>query len=298
MKMEMAMAMGMGRRLRVLAVVALALVVSCALRPESQPLAMMSFNIRYGTANDGENSWAQRRELVFDVIREHDPDVVGVQEALRFQLDEIGAAVPGYGELGVGRDDGREAGEYSAILYKSDRFEVSESGSFWFSDEPETVGSVDWGAQLPRICSWARLVEKRSGRGFYIYNLHLDHQSQESRERSAELLLERISARAHADPVIVTGDFNAGEENPAMLYLLSAGAGERDLRLRDSFRVVHPDAVEVGTFNGFAGRTAGAKIDAILVSERWNVKSAAIVMTSRDGRYPSDHFPVVAVVKY
>jgi endonuclease/exonuclease/phosphatase family metal-dependent hydrolase len=296
--MGMRMATAMGRRLRVLAIVALALVLSCGPRPESQPLAVMSFNIRYGTANDGENSWPQRRELVFDVIRERGPDVLGVQEALRFQLDEIRAAVPGYGELGVGRDNGREAGEYSAILYKSDRFEVAESGTFWFSDEPEAVGSIDWGAHLPRICSWARLVEERSGHGFYVFNLHLDHQSQESRERSAELLVERIGARAHADPVIVTGDFNAGEDNPAMLYLLRAGEGERDLRLRDSFRVVHPDAVEVGTFNGFAGRTTGPKIDAILVSERWNVESAAIVRTSRDGQYPADHFPVVAVISY
>jgi endonuclease/exonuclease/phosphatase family metal-dependent hydrolase len=258
----------------------------------------MSFNIRYGTAADGENNWPQRRELVFDVIREHDPDVLGVQEALRFQLDEIGAAVPGYGELGVGRDDGREAGEYAAIMYRADRFEVSESGTFWFSSEPDVVGSIDWGAHLPRICTWARLVEKSSGRAFYVFNVHFDHQSQESRERSAELLVERIEARAQADPVVVTGDFNADEDNPAMLYLLGAEGAESGVGLRDSFRVVHPDAVDVGTFNGFEGRTAGPKIDAILVSGNLNVESAAIVRTSRDGRYPSDHFPVVAVVNY
>ncbi len=292
----MAMAMGRAMWLRVVGVVLVALVLTYGPQPEGRSLAVMSFNIRYGTADDGQNSWPQRRELVFDVIREHDPDVLGVQEALRFQLDEIGAAVPGYAELGVGRDDGREAGEYSAVLYQADRFEVSESGTFWFSDEPEAVGSIDWGANLPRICTWARLMEKGSSRAFYLFNVHLDHQSQESRQRSAELLVERIGARAHADPVVVTGDFNAGEDNPAMLYLVGAGEPVPGIKLRDSFRLVHPEAVEVGTFNGFEGRTAGPKIDAVLVSGSWNVESAAIVRVSRDGRYPSDHFPVVAVV--
>ncbi|UCC84431.1 MAG: endonuclease/exonuclease/phosphatase family protein [Gemmatimonadota bacterium] len=294
----MAMAMGRGNWWRVVAVIVVALVLTYGPRPEGRPLTVMSFNIRYGTADDGENAWPLRRELVFDVIREHDPEVVGVQEALRFQLDEIGAAIPGYGELGVGRDDGREAGEYAAILFRLNRFEVSESGTFWFSDEPETAGSIGWGANLPRICTWARLIERDSGRAFYIFNVHFDHQRQESRERSAVLLLERIEARAHADPTLVTGDFNAGEENPAMLFLLGAGAAESSTRLRDSFRVVRPGAVDVGTFNGFTGRTTGPKIDAILVSGSWNVESAAIVRTSVDGRYPSDHFPVLAVINY
>jgi endonuclease/exonuclease/phosphatase family metal-dependent hydrolase len=298
----MGAAMGMAIRKakwwRIVAVILVALTLTCGPRPEGQPLAVMSFNIRYGTANDGENSWPVRRELVFDVIREHDPDVLGVQEALRFQLDEIGEALAGYGELGVGRDDGREAGEYAAILYKADRFEVSESGTFWFSDDPEAVGSIAWGANLPRICTWARLVEKSSGHAFYVFNVHLDHESQESRERSAELLLERIDARAHADPVIVTGDFNAGEDNPAVRYVLGAAESHRTVELRDSFRTLHPYDADVGTFNGFEGRTEGPKIDAVLVSGGWNVESAAIVRISRDGRYPSDHYPVVAVVSY
>lgn len=282
---------------RVIAVVLVALVLTCGPQPEGQSLTVMSFNIRYGTADDGENSWALRRELVFDVIRQHDPDVLGVQEALRFQLDEIGAAVPGYGELGVGRDDGREAGEYAAIMYRADRFELSDSGTFWFSDEPERAGSIGWGANLPRICTWARLTERDSGRAFYIFNVHFDHQSQESRERSAELLMARVDARTHADPVIVTGDFNAGEDNPAVLYLLGAGGAESKTVLRDSYRVLHPEAIDVGTFNEFEGRMTGPKIDAILVSGSWNVESAAIVRISVDGRYPSDHFPVVAVVR-
>ncbi len=300
---EMTMELGLGYRcLRVLGVGLLA----CAIGPgyaeaqeeaEGPQLDVMSFNIRYGTADDGEDSWANRRELLFDVIRDHDPDMIGIQEGLRFQLDELRAAVPGYTEIGVARDDGIQAGEYAAILYKTNRFALAGGGTFWFSDEPATPGSIGWGANLPRICSWARLLDIRSRRMFFVFNVHLDHQSQESRERSAQLLVERILARSHGDPVIVTGDFNAGEDNPAMTYLLGLGAAGSDQRLYDSFRVLHPDSTEVGTFNGFLGESSGPKIDAVLVSEGWKVETAAIVRTSRDGRYPSDHFPVVAALR-
>jgi len=260
-------------------------------------LTVMSFNLRYGTADDGPNSWPHRRELVFDVLREVGPYVLGTQEALRFQLDELRAGLPGFGEIGVGRDDGRTEGEYVAILYREDRLEILEHGTFWFSDTPEVAGSMGWGARLPRICTWARLRDRAAGRAFYVYNVHLDHQSQESRENSVRLLVQRILARAHADPLIVTGDFNAGEDNPAMRYLRGEVESPSDLRLRDSFRIANPDAVEVGTFNAFRGVTTGPKIDAVLVSDGWEVNAAAIVRTGRDDRYPSDHFPVVATLR-
>jgi endonuclease/exonuclease/phosphatase family metal-dependent hydrolase len=262
---------------------------------ESLRLSVMSFNLRYGTANDGANSWKYRRGLVFDVIREESPDVLGTQEALRFQLDELGAAFPEYTEIGVGRDDGKSNGEYSAILYRESRFELVEQGTFWFSDTPGAAGSMGWGANLPRICTWARLVERGSRRAFYVYNLHFDHQSQESRERSAELLAQRILERGHPDPVIVTGDFNADEDNAAIRYL--TGEVEPAPRLRDSFRVLYPDATDVGTFNGFAGTSTRGKIDHVLVSAAWEVESAAIVRFAREGRYPSDHFPVTATLR-
>jgi len=261
-------------------------------------LTVMTFNLRYGTADDGPNSWPYRRQLVFAVIREGAPDVLGTQEALRFQLDELRASLPGFGEIGVGRDNGKSAGEYAAILYREDRLEILEHGTFWLSETPEVAGSISWGARLPRICTWARLREKVSGRAFYVYNLHLDHESQESRQNSVELLAERILARAHPDPVIVTGDFNAEQDNPAMRYLKGEGESPSELRLRDSFRVAHPHAVGVGTFNAFRGITTGPKIDAVLVSDGWEVDAAAIIRTSQDSRYPSDHFPVIATFRF
>ena len=151
----------------------------------------MSFNIRYGTAKDGENHWTERREMLLDVIREQDADIVGLQEALASQIDEIVAAVPIYAVVGVGRDDAARAGEFSAILFRKDRLRVAEAGTFWFSDTPSVPGSKSWGNNITRISTWARFVD-RDGRGFYHFNLHLDHESQPSRERSTVLLKQRI----------------------------------------------------------------------------------------------------------
>jgi endonuclease/exonuclease/phosphatase family metal-dependent hydrolase len=258
-----------------------------------EPLTVMSFNIRYGTAKDGENEWTARRDMLFDVIRDAKPDLLGLQEALDFQIDEILAAVSGYAVVGVGRDDGAERGEYSAILFRTERFHVAEAGTFWFSDTPTVPGSKSWGNQITRISSWARFVD-RDGRGFYHFNLHLDHQSQPSRERSTVLLRGRIDTRAVPDPLIVTGDFNVGETNPA-LATLTGGAGAP---LVDTFRVLYPDVKDVGTFSNFKFGFHGTdKIDYVLVQPGTEVMSAEIVRFSRNNRYPSDHFPVTARVR-
>ena len=263
-----------------------------ALRPAAplDELRVMSFNIRYGSADDGQNAWPKRRALVLDLLREFEPHVLGLQEALRFQLDEIEQALPRWREVGVGRDDGARAGEYSAILFDSGRLALLEQGTFWLSDEPERVASTSWGNEIPRICTWARFEDRSSGRRFHAFNTHWDHRSQASRERSAKLILQRVRAAAADGPALLLGDFNAGEQNAAFRALLD----EASPRLADSFRRLHPQDSEVGTFNGFAGRRDGAKIDAILVSPHWQVLAAQIQRQSRAGRYPSDHFPVLA----
>ena len=261
-----------------------------------EPLQVMSFNIRYGTAKDGDNHWSARREMLFDLIRERDADLVGLQEALAFQIDEIQAAVPGYAVVGVGRDDGGRAGEWSAILFKVGRFRVADAGTFWFSDTPEVPASKSWGNNITRICTWARLID-RDGRGFYHFNLHLDHESQPSRDRSTALLRQRIEARAFlTDPVVVTGDFNVGERNPALAALVSKGNPASPFV--DTYRVLYPDETVVGTFTGFKmGNTAGEKIDYVLVQPGAEVISAEIIRASRNDRYPSDHFPVAATIR-
>ena len=263
-----------------------------ALAVQAPDLAVTTFNIRYGTAADGENRWELRRPLFLDVLRAQHADVVGFQEALRFQLDEIGAEFREYRELGVGRDDGDTLGEYAAILYRHDRLEVLEYDTFWLSPTPEMVASTGWGNRITRICTWARFRDHRTARTFYIVNVHFDHESQPSREHAAELVSERIRERAHADPVILLGDFNAGETNPARRRLLDA------VPLRDAFRVAHPGVDTVGTFNGFEGTRTGEMIDAVLISSGWEVLDARIDRTARGGRYPSDHFPVTVRVRF
>lgn len=265
-------------------------------------LLVMTFNVRYGSANDGDNSWDKRKDLTADVLRKHGPDVVGLQEALRSQIDDLRAALPEYAEIGVGRDDGKTGGEYSAILYKKDRFTVAESGTFWLSDTPEACGSITWGNNCTRVCTWGRFVPKDRGQTFYLFNTHLDHISQYSRERSAILLSTRIRDRAQKNPVILTGDFNMGEDNPVVRYF----KGERELRvagngqsanpvpLVDTFRVLHADAGETGTFHSFKGGRTNTKIDYILTQPGTKVLQAEILHDNKDNRYPSDHFPVMA----
>ena len=269
------------------AIIALAAAAPCS----AEPIRVMSFNIRYGTAPDGENAWPHRSALVMDVIDEGAPDILGLQEALREQLDEICRELPEYAKVGVGRNpDG--GGEYSAILYRASRFDLSDSGTFWLSATPKQPGSKTWGNNLPRIVTWARLLDRTSGRRMVMFNTHWDHESQPARLKSGELLGKRVHKLASTDePVIVTGDYNAALKNPAFVSLLEGGS------LRDTFRAVHPDETDVGTFNGFGKQTQSPKIDAVLVSDHWEVKDAAIVRTRDGERFPSDHYPVTATVE-
>jgi endonuclease/exonuclease/phosphatase family metal-dependent hydrolase len=268
-------------------------------------MVIMSFNIRYGTASVGENAWPLRRALVWNVIRNHRPDVVGLQEALRFQLDELGERLPGYAEIGVGRADGATKGEYAAILFRTARFRADEAGTFWLSDTPEKPGSKSWGNEIHRICTWAHFIDKQTHRSFYLYNTHLDHQSQPSRERGIELIAARIATRTHRnDPVMITGDFNAGEDNTVIRFAKgeiprASKADERPItpmRLIDTFRVAHPDAEPVGTFHGFRGGRGGPKIDYVFADPNITVREGAILYDNTEGRYPSDHYPVMARV--
>ena len=178
----------------------------------------------------------------------------------------------------------RTGGEYAAILYRASRLTVRRTGTFWFSDTPDIVASITWGNAIERICTWA-LVDDRQGRTFYIYNLHLDHVSQPSREKSVSLLLDRIAARSPSAPLVVTGDFNTGETNPATRAMAAV--------LRDTFRVIHPDATEVGhvQFVHASGAPTGDKIDYIFVEPATEVLSAEILRTSRTAAIRPIIFP-------
>lgn len=268
-----------------------ALCAACSAPPPQ--VAVMSFNIRYGTAADGPDAWPARRTLVVETIAAARPALLGVQEALHFQMQQLSAALPGHRPIGVGRADGDTAGEYAAIFVDTARFAIVAHGTFWLSDTPTVPGSMHWGNHITRICTWARLADRRGGDTLRVYNTHWDHESQASRERSAALVLARVAEGPPGDGVIVMGDFNAGEANPAFRALVAPPTG-----LTETFRALHPDDSIVGTFNGFAGTTTGEKIDAILVNSRFDVRAAAIVRRHAAGRYPSDHFPVTAEVAW
>lgn len=260
-------------------------------------LRVMTFNIRYGTAPDGDHVWALRRPLVERVINDFNPVVLGVQEALHFQLNDLAETLRQYEVIGVGRDDGRQLGEYSAILYDRLRLEPLQQGTFWLSDTPERPGSMTWGNRYVRIATWARFRDRATRATFYVFNTHWDHESQPAREKSAALILQRIAQRSFkSEPVLLMGDFNAGEDNAAFRTLLGGGQAPAPVSLFDTFRALHPNATDVGTYHAFKGNRTGAKIDAILATPGFRVLDAGLVHLVENGRYPSDHFPVTATV--
>ena len=261
-----------------------------------EPLRVMTFNIRFGSASDGENHWDHRKELVLSTIRQCAPDLLGLQEAERPQLDVIRKGFPQYGEIGQATNGGAD-GEYCAILFRSERLAIEESETFWLSNTPE-IPSKHWGNNCIRLCTWGRFLDRSTGQIFYAYNTHLDHRSQQAREKGVHLILHRIAADAAGLPVCLTGDFNADETNPTIRYVRAEADIAPPISLLDTFHVLHPDATDTGTYNCFEGVTSGPRIDYVFVSPGTRVLEAAIVRTHENGRYPSDHFPVTATVDF
>lgn len=270
-------------------------------------LRIATFNIRYENEGDrGPRNWRQRLSPVVKAVHGMQPDVFGVQEALHGQVADLRASLPDYGFQGVGRDDGRREGEYSGIFYREDRFapDAEDRGTFWLSDTPETPGSRTWGNNIPRIATWQRLVDRSTGRGFYVFNTHWDHQNQPSRERAALLIALRIDGRRHADePVVLTGDFNAVEANQAVAYLRGRKAtlaGREETwgkGMSDAFDTAHPGEGNRTTLHFWDGRREGRRnVDHILVTPGARVIAADII--TGGAPLPSDHFPVVASVEF
>ncbi len=253
-------------------------------------IKVMSFNIRYGTANDGVNSWENRKQFLFDVIKNYDPDLLGIQEALLPQIQELMDRFSDYLLVGVGREDGKQAGEYSCILYKMHRFDMDTTDTFWFSDTPEIPNSKTWGNNITRICTWIRLTDRITKKKFYHYNLHLDHESQNSREKSSELLVKKALSPKGYLPIIISGDFNAGENNKAIETIL-------DNSFKDTYRELNDKTDNEATYHAFTGKTNGERIDFIFTNNRFEVLQSDIIRANLNGKYPSDHFPVTATVR-
>lgn len=258
----------------------------------AEPLKVMSFNIRYGLAKDGDNEWSRRTDLVIGTIKAYNPDLLGTQETLKFQADFLIKNLPDYGYVGKTRD-ANPNGEQCALFYRKSRFEKIADETFWLSDSPNTPVSKSWDSSLPRIVTLVVLKDKQTDRELTFYNTHFDHKGEVARLNSAKLLRSKIESRQQGTPVVITGDFNCGEGSKPYTALVGSK------RLFDSYRMVHPDAKpNEGTFNGFKGTTDGPRIDWLIHSAAFKPTAVTIDDNNKDGQYPSDHFPVTADLQW
>jgi endonuclease/exonuclease/phosphatase family metal-dependent hydrolase len=258
---------------------------------------VMSYNVRNSNAQDGEDAWPKRTELFFKPITRFDADLIGFQEVLAVQYDEITKRLAGYGFSGLARDDGKRKGEWSMVAYRKQRFEAVGQGDFWLSETPTVIGSKSWDAAITRICSWVRLREKATGRELVFANTHFDHKGVIARQEASKVLSKQLSEIAKGVPAILTGDFNINEDNPAYAVLVrpdTPGA----IAWIDAYRTVHPQRKpDEASFNGFKDVTAGSRIDFVFHTSHFVATASEIDRTSRNGRFPSDHYPVTAVLK-
>jgi endonuclease/exonuclease/phosphatase family metal-dependent hydrolase len=285
------------QRLAVLAIIA-GSILGQAAENQSAPLRVMSFNIRNSNARDGTNSWSNRRDYFFSVIEHFSPSLIGFQEVLADQYDDITNRMNDYSFVGVAREDGKRKGEWALLGFRRDRFEKLEAGDFWLSEHPEEVGSVSWDAALTRICSWAKLRDRQTAREFLYANTHFDHKGPIARENSAKLIVKKLAELAKGSPVVLTGDFNATEDSKAyaaMAHKNGTGAG-----WIDSYREVHPQRNPVeASFNGFKPVVNGLRIDFIFHSADLKATSATIEQKrSPEGRFASDHYAVTGVLEF
>ncbi len=275
-------------------------------RPAVQAVSVLSFNIRYDTPVDGPNRWPHRKELVRSVIETSAADFVGLQEVTPMQWDYLRRVFADkYGGLIRTREKNPAVGEAVPLLYRLDRWELdpSEQGTFWLSETPDVPGSGSWETACVRITTWGRFIERKTGRAVYVFNTHLDHRSEEARYQGARLIRWRIEQRRHDDPVLLMGDFNVGESGEPIRLLLDNSSEAKSKNkagrlLVDTFRQAHPEAKDVGTFHGFDGQPSPAKIDYLFASPPCRVEEATIIRTHENGRYPSDHFPISAKVRF
>ena len=260
---------------------------------------IMSFNIRRGTKQDGKNHWIFRRDMVNEILKDYSPDALGLQEALDFQISEIRAMLPGYEMINI-ISSGDNKVLHNPIFYNATRFVLTEEGTFWYSDTPDIPESKGWGNIMPRNCTWARLIEKKSGQAFYFYNTHLNHLSQRSRKKGVILLTRRIHARSYPDVFVLTGDFNAREKSVPIQYLKgntlintkAEGKVQNPNPLTDTFRVRYPNYRNAATFHGYRRFFFRFKLDYIFVPSTVSVQDAQIIQLRQKRRYPSDHFPL------
>ena len=295
-------------------------VMLMAFSVSAQDLVVGSYNIRNSNSGDAKNGNGGERRcpVICDQVEWVGFDVFGLQEVKHNQLEDMLAGLPDYDYEGVGRDDGKQAGEYSPILYKKERFKKLEGGTFWISETPEKVGVKGWDAALPRICSYVHLQDKVTKKRFWFFNLHMDHIGVEARREGAKLIAKKITEMCGKEPAFVTGDFNVDQHNEAYRTIINTGV------LEDSYELAEKKFATTGTFNSFDSNLfTESRIDHIFVTEHVTVNNYAVLTDgywtpneksnqSRKGnaapqeinfsehqhRCPSDHYPIAAKITF
>ena len=251
---------------------------------------VMTYNIKYANERDGKNSWSKRKDWITSQIRFYEPGILGVQEAVKKQLDHFNKNIPGYGIIGEARDGG-DKGEFSAILYKKDKFEVLEQNTFWLSETPAKV-SRGWDADFNRVCTYGLFEDKETGKKFWVFNTHFDHVGTKARRESSKLIISKIKELNEENlPVLLMGDFNL-QPDTQEIKMISNYLADSKMKAEHTFG---PE----GTFNGYKFKEpVTRRIDYIFSNEKVQVKKYAVLSDSKDLRYPSDHLPVMVEVEF
>lgn len=260
---------------------------------DKEVLKIATFNLRMDTPSDGENAWFHRKDMVNDLIRFYGFDLFGTQEGFTHQLNDI-LRLSDYRFIGVGRDDGKDAGEHCAIFYRSDRFKVLDQGDFWLSEHPEKPGRGWDGTCCNRICTWGKFEDLKNHKQFYFFNVHYEYEGDVARRESSNLMISRIKSIAGNQPVFLTGDFNAFPTEEPIRILNDSGF------LNDSYKITKEAPFgPVCTYHGYDSTIkTEERLDYIWVTDRIQIDKYGVLTNTLYGHTPSDHFPVMVVAEF
>ena len=258
----------------------------------AQTYRIATYNVRYDNKGDSLNPWQQRLPGIVQMINFYDFDIFGAQEVLNNQREDLSKALPGFDYIGIGREDGDKKGEFSPIYFKTDKFKLLQKGTFWLAETTDKPVK-GWDAALPRICSWGQFEDRKTGLRFFMFNTHFDHRGVQARKQSAQLILDKIKSIAGNAPVVLTGDFNVDQFNESYTLLNTSGV------MKDAFTTAPIKLATNGTFNSFDITTkTDRRIDHIFLTAAFEAKRYGILTDTYNGKFPSDHFPVMIEVSY
>ena len=256
----------------------------------AQKIKVITYNLRYDNAGDNQNQWKYRTGKVDSLFKKYSPDILGIQEGLNNQVNDVQQMLPDFFHVGVGRDDGKTKGEFSAIFFRKEKFDLIESNTFWLSPTPSIIASKGWDAAITRICTYAKVKYKKNDTEFFVFNTHFDHIGETARQESAKLILQKINEIANGFPIIVCGDFNSEPNSGGYQTIIHSNQP----KLFDTYS----NKQDSCTFTGFAvNGNICKRIDFIFRNENFTTTNFQIIGDNNGKFYPSDHKPVMAILK-